>query len=52
MKPFFSEIPDDLCDRKRLSFQERQGGNDTNRFDDEIVAIIDKLLEYKCTTLT
>ena len=29
-----------------------QRGKDTNRFDDEIVALIEKLLEYKCKTPT
>ena len=28
--------------------QEMQAGNDATRFDNEIAAIIDKLLEYRC----
>lgn len=47
---FLSENPNELCDRLHLIIQEKQGGNDTNRFDNEIVAIIDKLLEYKSIT--
>ena len=30
----------------------KQAGNDTNRFDNEINANIDNLLEYKCITPT
>ena len=30
--------------------QEKQGGNETQRFDDEIVATHDKFLENKCIT--
>ena len=47
---FFYEIV--LCERLRLTNQEKQGGKDKNRFDDIIVAIIDKLLKYKCFTPT
>ena len=47
---FLSENPNELCDRLHLIIQEKQGGNDTNRFDNEIVAIVDKLLEYKSIT--
>ena len=35
-----------------LIIQERQGVYDSNGSDDDIVAIIDKLLEYKCITST
>ena len=40
--------PNELCDRLRLLLQEKHGGNNSNLIDEEIVAIIDKLLEYKC----
>ena len=32
--------------------QEKQDGKDTTRFDDETVATIDELLEYRCITST
>ena len=47
---FLSENPNELCDRLRLIIQEKQGGNDTERFDKEIVAIVDKFLQYKSLT--
>ena len=43
-----SSDPNDLCDRFKLLLQEKRSGNNSNLFDEEIVAIIDKLLEYKC----
>ena len=49
---FLPENPDELCGRLRVRIQEKQGGNDINRFADEIVALIDKLLEKKCVTST
>ena len=45
---FLSENPNELCDRLRLLLQEKHGGNNSNIINDEIVAIVDKLLEYKC----
>ena len=42
---FLPENPDESCGRLRVRRQEKQGGNDINRFADEIVALIDKLLE-------
>ena len=47
---FLSEHPNELCDRLCLIIQQKQAGNDTNKFDNEIVAILDKLLEYKSIT--
>ena len=47
---FLSENPNELCDRLRLLLQEKHGGNSSDIIDNEIVAIVDKLLEYKCTT--
>ena len=47
---FLSSDPIELCDRLRLIIQHIQFGNDTNNFDSEIIAKIDKLLEYKCIT--
>ena len=43
-----SSDSDELCDRLKLLLQEKNGGNNCNLIDEEIVAIIDKLLEYKC----
>ena len=43
-----SSDPSELCDRLKLLLQEKHGGNDSNLIDEEIVAIVNKLLEYKC----
>ena len=43
-----SSNPNELCDRLRLLLQEKQAGNNSDIINDEIVAIVDKLLEYKC----
>ena len=40
--------PDELCGRLKLLLQEKQAGNNSDIINDEIVAIVDKLLEYKC----
>ena len=45
---FLSSDPDELCDRLKLLLQERNAGNNSDLINDEIVAIVDKLLEYKC----
>ena len=45
---FLSSNPNELCDRLKLLLQEKHGGNNSNLIDEEFVAIIDKLLEYKC----
>ena len=45
---FLSSDPNELWDRLKLLLQEKHGGNNSNLIDEEIVAIIDKLLEYKC----
>ena len=45
---FLSSDPDERCDRLKLLLQEKHGGNNSNLIDEEIFAIIDKLLEYKC----
>ena len=42
---FYSEEPNEVCDRLCLIIQEKQAGIDTERFDNEISAIIDELLE-------
>ena len=43
-----SENPNELCDRLNLLLQEKQAGNNSDIINQEIVAVIDKLLEYKC----
>ena len=43
-----SSNPNELCDRVELIIQEKHAGNNSNLIDEEIVAIVDKLLEYKC----
>ena len=45
---FLSSDPKELCDRLRLLLQEKHAGNNSDIINDEIVAIVDKLLEYKC----
>ena len=40
--------PNEFCDRLKLLLQEKHAGNNSDIINDEIVAIVDKLLEYKC----
>ena len=47
---FLSSDPNELCDRLKLLLQEKQAGNNSVIIDQEIVATVDKLLEYKCIT--
>ena len=47
-----SENAIELCDRLQLINQEKQTGNNNNRFDKEMIAIFDKILEHKCITST
>ena len=42
---FLSSDPDDLCDKLKLLLQEKHAGNNSDIINEEIVAIIDKLLE-------
>ena len=49
---FLSQSPNELCKRLCLINQEKQAGNDSNRFDNESIAINDKSLEYKCINAT
>ena len=43
-----SSSPDELCNRLRLLLQEKHAGNNSDIIYNESVAIVDKLLEYKC----
>ena len=45
---FLSSDLDELCNRLKLLLQEKQAGNNSDRINQEIVAIVDKLLEDKC----
>ena len=45
---FSSSDLDDFCERLKLLLQEKQAGNNSNTINDEIVAVVDKLLKYKC----
>ena len=45
---FLSSDPNELCDRLKLLLQEKQAGNNSDIINDEIIAIFDKLLKYKC----
>ena len=45
---FLSSDANELCDRLKLLLQEKHAGNNSNIINSEIVAIIDKLLEYRC----
>ena len=43
-----SSNPDELCDSIKLLLQEKHGGNTSDLIIQEIVAIVEKILEYKC----
>ena len=45
---FLSSVPDELLKKLKLLLQEKQAGNNSDLINEEILAIIDKLLEYKC----
>ena len=45
---FLSSDRDDFCDRVKLLLEERHARNNSAIINDKIVAIVDKLLEYKC----
>ena len=48
---FLSSDPNEVCDRLRLFLQEKHAGNNFDTNNDEIVAIIDKLLENNCISM-
>ena len=45
---FLPSHPDELVDQLKLLFFEKVGGNDSFLINEQIIAIIDKLLEYEC----
>ena len=47
---FLSSDANELCERLKLLLQEKNAGNNSDIINDENVAIVDKLLEYKCIT--
>ena len=45
---FLWSNPHELCDRLKLLLQEKRAGIGSNIINEEIIAMADKLLEYKC----
>ena len=45
---FLPSDPDELVDQLKLPYFEKVGGNDSFLINEQIIAIIDKLLEYEC----
>ena len=45
---FLPSDPDELVDKLKLLYFEKVGGNDSFLINEQIIAIIDKLLEYEC----
>ena len=45
---FLPSDPDELVDQLKLLYFEKVGGNDNPQLNEQIFAIIDKLLEYEC----
>ena len=45
---FLPENPNDLCDRLEILPQEKQAGNKTDIVNEEIIAMANILLEYRC----
>ena len=47
-----SKHADDQCDIIWLKLPEKESGNDTKNFDDQLIAIVVKLPEHNCITPT
>ena len=45
---FLPENPNELCDRLKFLLQEKNAGINSDLINEKIVAIVDKLSEYKC----
>ena len=45
---FLPSDPDELVDQLKLLYFEKIGGNDNPQLNEQIIAIVDKLLEYEC----
>ena len=47
---FLPSDPDELVDHLKLLYFEKLGGNHSFLLNEQIIAIVDKLLEYECIT--
>ena len=47
---FLPSDTDELVDQLKLPYFEKVGGNDNPMLSEQIIAIVDKLLEYECIT--
>ena len=47
---FLPSDPDELVDQLKLLYLEKFGGIDNPQLNEQIIAIVDKLLEYECIT--
>ena len=45
---FLPSDPDEIVDQLKLLYFEKVGGNDNPQLNEQIIAIVDKLLEYEC----
>ena len=45
---FLSSDPDEVCNRLKILSEKKHAGDNSNKINGEIVAKVDKLLEYKC----
>ena len=45
---FIPSDPDELVDQLKLLYLEKAGDNDNPQLNEQIIAIVDKLLEYEC----
>ena len=45
---FLPSNPNEICNRLKVLIQEKQAGNNFIIFNGEIVAIVDKVLGYRC----
>ena len=43
-----SSDPNELCEKLKILLQGKHAGNNSDIINDEIVAVVDKFLEYKC----
>ena len=47
---FLPSDPDELVNQLKLLYFDKVGGNDIPQLNEQVVAIVDKLLEYECIT--
>ena len=45
---FLPSDPEEMCDRKKILLREKQAGNNSDIINEETVAIVDRIIEYKC----